>query len=198
LRHSFDRAAGRSALHLISAWAADQRLVLGQLAVDGQSNEITAVPKLLDMLSLGRTIVTVDALNCQRDIARQIVDQGGDYVLALKGNQGTLHADVALFLDDPQLAADSTHTTVDGDHGRIESRTATVSNDIAWLQEQHAWPGLAAAGQGPPQPRDRCQDHYRDRLLPAEPRRCAPNASLRSPATIGASRTACIGFWMSP
>lgn len=147
LRRSFDRAAGTSALHLISAWAADQRLVLGQLAVDDKSNEITAVPKLLNMLSLKGTIVTVDALNCQRHIAQQIVDQGGDYVLALKGNQGTLHADVSLFLDDPKAVADSAPSAVDGDHGRIETRTSTVSTDIAWLQEDHAWPGLAAIGK---------------------------------------------------
>jgi predicted transposase YbfD/YdcC len=144
LRHSFDRAAGTSALHLISAWAADQRLVLGQLAVDGKSNEITAVPKLLEMLSLKGTIVTADAMNCQRDIAEQVVEQRGDYVLALKGNQGTLHADVALFLDDPRLAPDSTHTEVDGGHGRIETRTSVVSTDVGWLQEQHQWPALAA------------------------------------------------------
>ena len=86
LRHSFDRAGEKAALHLVSAWAAEQRLVLGQLAVDDKSNEITAVPKFLDMLSLKGVSVTAYALNCQRDIARQIVDQGGDYVLALKGN----------------------------------------------------------------------------------------------------------------
>ncbi len=147
LRHSFDRAGEKSALHLVSAWAAEQRLVLGQLAVDDKSNEITAVPKLLEMLSLKGVIVTADALNCQRDIARQIVDQGGDYVLALKGNQRRLHGDVALFLDDPQLVADATHTTVDGEHGRIETRTATLSYDIGWLQERHDWPGLAAIGK---------------------------------------------------
>ncbi len=147
LRHSFDHAAGTSALHLISAWAADQRLVLGQLAVDGKSNEITAVPKLLAMLSLEGTIVTVDALNCQRDIARQIVDRGGDYVLALKGNQPTLHGDVTLFLDDPETAADSSHSEVGAGHGRIETRNVMVSSDIAWLQEHHDWPGLAAVGK---------------------------------------------------
>ncbi len=147
LRHSFDRATGGSALHLVSAWAAEQRLVLGQLAVDGKSNEITAVPKLLEMLSLKGTVVTVDAMGCQRDIAQQIIDQGGDYALALKGNQGSLHADVSLFLNDPQLAAEETHTSVDGEHGRIETRTAMVSSDIAWLQEQHAWPGLATVGK---------------------------------------------------
>jgi predicted transposase YbfD/YdcC len=147
LRRSFDRAAGKSPLHLVSAWAAEQRLVLGQLAVDGKSNEITALPKLLAMLSLKGAIVTADALNCQRAIAQQIIDQGGDYVLALKGNQVRLHADVSLFLDDPERAGDTSHTTVDGDHGRIETRTAQVSTDIAWLQEQHHWPGLAAIGK---------------------------------------------------
>jgi predicted transposase YbfD/YdcC len=76
-------------------------MVLAQVATDEKSNEITAVPKLLEMLSLKGTIVTVDALNCQREIARQIVDQGGDYALALKGNQGSLHSDVRLFLSDP-------------------------------------------------------------------------------------------------
>src|SRR5271157_3299962 len=82
LRRSFDRAAGKSPLHMLHAWSTDQRLLLGQMAVDGKSNEITAVPKLLELLSLKGAIVTADALNCQRAIATQIVDQGGDYVLA--------------------------------------------------------------------------------------------------------------------
>ncbi len=147
LRHSFDRAAGSSALHLIAAWAADQRLVLGQLAIYGKSNEITAIPKLLEMHTLKGTIVTIDAMGCHREIARQIVDQGGDYLLALKGNQTTLHADVALFLDDPEVLGDSSDSDVDAGHGRIETRNAMVSSDIAWLQDQHGWPGLAAIGK---------------------------------------------------
>ncbi len=130
---------------MVTAWGCDQRLVLAQIATAAKSNEITAVPKLLEMLSLKGTIVTVDALNCQRDIARRIVDQDGDYVLALKGNQGTLHADVRLFLDDPETRPTGTHTTVDGDHGRID--TCTVSTDIGWLQEVHDWPGLNAIGK---------------------------------------------------
>ncbi len=89
-------------------------------------------------------MVTVDALNCQRPIAQQIVAQGGDYALALKGNQGTLHADVSTFLDDPAAEATTVHTTVDADHGRIETRTAMVSTNVGWLQEQHQWPGLKA------------------------------------------------------
>src|ERR1039458_7797644 len=147
LRRSFDRASGKSALHMVSAWGCEQRLVLAQIATDAKSNEITAVPKLLEMLSLKGTIVTADALNCQRAIAQQIVDQGGNYVLALKGNQGTLHYDVSTFLDDPACKATVTDQTVDSDHGRIETRTATASTDIAWLQEDHRWPGLAAIGK---------------------------------------------------
>src|SRR5271166_4905199 len=94
LRRSFDRASGQSPLHMLHAWAVNQRLLLGQLAVDGKSNEITAVPKLLELLSLRGCIVTADALNCQRAIAAGVVAKGGDYVLALKGNQGSLHDDV--------------------------------------------------------------------------------------------------------
>jgi predicted transposase YbfD/YdcC len=147
LRRSFDRASGRSPLHMVSAWGCEQRLVLAQIATDAKSNEITAVPKLLEMLSLKGAIVTTDALNCQRDIAQQIKDQGGDYVLALKGNQGTLHDDVRRFLDDPHSKVVTAKPSVDADHGRIETRTATVSTDIAWLQDDHQWPGLIAVGK---------------------------------------------------
>jgi predicted transposase YbfD/YdcC len=147
LRRSFDRTSGRSPLHMVSAWGCEQRLVLAQIATDAKSNEITAVPKLLKMLSLKGAIVTTDALNCQRDIAQQIKDQGGDYVLALKGNQGTLHDDVRRFLDDPHSKVVTAKPSVDADHGRIETRTATVSTDIAWLQDDHQWPGLIAVGK---------------------------------------------------
>jgi predicted transposase YbfD/YdcC len=132
---------------MVSAWGCEQRLVLGQIAADAKSNEITAVPKLLEMLSLKGTIVTTDALNCQRAIAQQISDQGGDYALALKGNQSTLHDDVRRFLDDPESKISRAAPVVDGDHGRIETRTATVSTDIDWLQEDHRWPGLVAIGK---------------------------------------------------
>jgi predicted transposase YbfD/YdcC len=147
LRRSFDSASAKSALHMVSAWGCEQRLVLGQIATDAKSNEITAVPKLLAMLSLQGCIVTVDALNCQRAIASQIVDQGGDYALALKGNQGTLHDDVRRFLDDPMADKLTAEPVVEGDHGRIETRVATVSSKIDWLQEQHHWPGLQAVGK---------------------------------------------------
>ena len=149
LRRSFDRAAGKSPLHMLHAWSADQRLLLGQLAVDGKSNEITAVPKLLDMLAIEGAIVTIDAIGCQRAIARKIVEKKADYILALKGNQGTLHDDVGLFAAE-QKASDfkdttvSYHETVDADHGRIETRVTTVIHDIGWLQDRHKWPGLSS------------------------------------------------------
>jgi predicted transposase YbfD/YdcC len=147
LRRSFDRASGKSALHMVSAWGSEQRLVLAQIATDAKSNEITAVPKLLRMLALEGTIVTADALHCQRAIAAQIVEQKGDYALALKGNQGTLCDDVALLLDDPEWKASTAAPVVEADHGRIETRAATVSTEIGWLQEQHQWPGLKAVGK---------------------------------------------------
>ena len=100
------------------------------------------------MLTLKGAIVTADALNCQRAIAEQIVEQKGDYALALKGNQGTLHEDVVLLLDDPELKAEhAPQPVVEADHGRIETRTATVSTEIDWLQKQHQWPGLKAIGK---------------------------------------------------
>lgn len=147
LRRSFDRTSGKSALHMVSAWGSEQRLVLAQIATDAKSNEITAVPRLLKMLALKGTIVTADALNCQRAIAAQIVAQKGDYALALKGNQGTLFDDVVLLLDDAELKASTAAPVVEADHGRIETRTAMVSTEIDWLQKQHQWPGLKAIGK---------------------------------------------------
>ena len=146
LRRSFDRASGQSPLHMVSAWGCEQQMVLAQVATDAKSNEITAVPALLRLLKLKGTIVTADALNCQRSIAQQIVDGGGDYCLALKGNQGTLHDDVRRYFDDPNSEADTMKPLVDGDHGRIESRTATVTAAVAWLAH-HNWPGLKAIGK---------------------------------------------------
>src|SRR6202161_4010881 len=147
LRRSFDRASGKSPLHMVSAWGCEQRLVLAQIGTDAKSNEITAVPKLLEMLRLKGTIVTADVLNTQCAIAQQIVDQGGDYALLLKGNQGTLHDDVIVFLDDPNCKASTAQPVVEADHGRIETRTAIVSTAIDWLQEEHHWPGLKAIGK---------------------------------------------------
>ena len=147
LRRSFDHASAQSPLHLVSAWGTEQRLVLGQVAVDGKSNEITAVPQLLALLSLQDTIVTADAMHCQRAVATQVLAQGGNYVLALKGNPGTLHEDVRHLLDASPSLPTTTHTTLEKEHGRIETRTSVVLEEIAWVQEQHHWPGLAALGK---------------------------------------------------
>lgn len=144
------RSKGAKApIHMVSAFAARQRLVLGQVKVADKANEIVAIPKLLDMLALEGAVVTIDAMGCQRAIAQKIVDKKADYILALKGNQGALREDVELFAAEQKArnfkdATVSRHETVDGDHGRIETRAVTVVHDIAWLQERHLWPGLAS------------------------------------------------------
>ena len=112
-----------------------------------KSNEITAIPKLLDMLVVEGAIITIDAMGCQRDIARKVIDKKADYVLALKGNQGTLRDDVELFVNEQKAnnfhdTTVSQHHSVDGDHGRIETRRATAIHDVEWLQQRHKWPGL--------------------------------------------------------
>ncbi len=149
VRRSGRKTGSQEPIHMVSAFAARQRLVLGQVKVAAKSNEILAIPKLLDMLAIEGAIVTIDAMGCQRDIARKVIDKKADYLLALKGNQGSLRADVELFVAE-QKAAGFKNTeisrgeTIDGDHGRIETRTTTVIHDIAWLQERHDWPGLKA------------------------------------------------------
>jgi predicted transposase YbfD/YdcC len=146
-RRSFDRQNHRPPLHLISAWACEQRLVLGQRRVDDGANEIVALPELLALLALDGCIVTADAMHCQKDTAQAILARGGDYVLALKANQPALHEDVRLLLDDPDAPPDDLATTTDGDHGRIETRCAAVLYDVAWLAESHAFCGLSAVGK---------------------------------------------------
>src|SRR5271165_6117435 len=123
LRGSKTSPDGKGALHVVSAYATEAGLVLAQRAVDGKSNEITAIPELLDMLNLKGAIVSIDAMGTQKEIARRIVDKGADYVLALKGNQTSLHEDAALFFADPVCAAECTaHAETDAGHGRIEER----------------------------------------------------------------------------
>jgi predicted transposase YbfD/YdcC len=148
LRRSFDKASGQSPLHLVQAFAAEARLVLGQVAVDCKSNEITALPALLALLDVEERIVTADAMHTQRTTAEAVCARGGDYVLALKGNQESLFEDVKLFLDDPEVADNCpSFQSVDAGHGRIETRTAVISTDIGWLQDHHDWPGLGAIGK---------------------------------------------------
>ena len=157
-------------IHIVSAFAARQRLVLGQVKVAEKSNEIVAIPKLLRMLAIEGAVVTIDAMGCQRDIAQTIIDKKADYILALKGNQGTLKDDVKLFVDE-QKAVDFKDTkvsqdkTIDGDHGRIETRTVTVIHDVGWLQEQPRVAGPEKRRHGREQTRNRRQDRNRDAFL---------------------------------
>jgi len=149
LRRSFNAAGKKGAIHMVSAWCSEQNLVLGQVKVDEKSNEITAIPELLDLLQIHGAIVTIDAMGCQRNIAQQIIDKKGDYIFSLKGNQGTLRDDVELFFEE-QMRVDfadtivSCHQTVEKSHGRIEVRKVTVCSDVEWLQQRHDWPGLAS------------------------------------------------------
>jgi len=149
LRRSFDAGSGKAAIHMVSAWACDQQLVLGHREVDDKSNEITAIPDLLAPLVLKGATVTIDAMGCPRKICQQIIDQDADYVIGLKGNQGSLREDVELFFDEHMernIGEDfvKQSETIDADHGRIEARRYTVCSDIEWLREGHKWPGLKA------------------------------------------------------
>lgn len=148
-RRSGHKRKGQSPIHMVSAFAARERLVLGQMKVAEKSNEIVAIPKLLALLAIEGAIITIDAMGCQRDIAQAVVEKKADYVLALKGNQGSLRDDVELFVAEQKAAGfkDTTVSqdqTVDADHGRIETRTTTVIHHVDWLQERHNWPGLNA------------------------------------------------------
>ena len=153
LRRSFDKtdnkADNKGPIHMVSAWSSEQNLVLGQLKVDAKSNEITAIPELLDLLEIEGAIVTIDAMGCHRKIARKIREKKADYIFSLKGNQGTLRDDVELFFKEQgeRNFAETTvscHETVEKNHGRIETRKTIVCTDINWLQEAHDWPGLSS------------------------------------------------------
>lgn len=150
LRRSHDRNAGKKPIHMVSAWASENHMVLGQMKTDSKSNEISAIPQLLKLLDLQGCIVTIDAMGCQKDIAEQIVNQGADYVLALKGNQGRLHEDLKLFFQEALESGfrDTEHgyeESVDGDHGRIEIRRYWTTADLDWLPGLKLWKGIKTA-----------------------------------------------------
>lgn len=154
VRHSFDRFSGKAAVHLVSAWATEAGIALGQMKVDSDSNEITAIPKLLDILDIRGCIVTMDAMGCQKEIAKQIIDSGADYLLSLKGNQTKLHEDVKYFFDeafdaDFEEIEHRYFKSLDKDHGRIETRECWVVEDVAirWLGDTgYDWPGIRSIG----------------------------------------------------
>lgn len=147
LRRSFDRAAGKAAIHMVSAWATKNRLVLGQVKTDEKSNEITAIPKLLDVLALEGCIVTIDAMGCQKEIARKVTEKKADYIFGLKANQPTLHESVKAYFDEAlkhDFAGVRHGHSVDHfrGHGRVERRETWCTNDLGWFEEKDQWPGL--------------------------------------------------------
>ena len=204
-RQSFDRRGGQGPLHLISAFACATRLALGQRKVDGKSNEISALPELLALLTLdGCSLVgcgvptaphgvTADAMHCQKATAEAILDRGGDYVLAVKGNQKTLFEDIQLLLDDPDAAPDDTAETVDGDHGRIETRRAKVLHDVAGSPSGTVSPASGRSARSRPRARSTARRRP-PAAITSSPNRSPPRASSTSSAPTGTSRTACTGF----
>lgn len=145
---------GKKALHVVSAFAAKNKLVLGQIATDKKSNEITAIPELLKMLELEGCIVTIDAMGTQKEIAATIKEKGSDYVLSLKANQKALYDDIVLYTETELIPADKEeltakgayYSTLDNEHGRFEKREYYVCGDISWLPQKGEWAGLAGFG----------------------------------------------------
>jgi len=149
LRGSYEKDDPKAAIHMVSAWAHANRMILAQYKVESKSNEITAIPKLLEMLDLTGCLVTIDAMGCQGEMARQIHEQGADYILALKGNQSRLHGDVKTFFAEAKARnfrgmEVSSSETVNLGHARQEVRRCWVSHDVAWLDGAGKWAGLAS------------------------------------------------------
>jgi predicted transposase YbfD/YdcC len=135
-------------LNIVSAWATEKGLLLGQVQTDVKSNEITAIPQLLDMLNIKDCVISIDAMGCQKEIAKKIINKNGDYILALKGNQGTLREDVELFFSEEKnnwktLPYEQVRSIEKG-HGRIETREVYVIRDIDWLEQKKEWSNLSA------------------------------------------------------
>ena len=150
-RHSFDKASAKSALHMVSVWAVSQKLSIGCVAVDKKSNEITAIPEVLKLVELCGAIVTIDAMGCQTDIAEQIVEGGADYILAVKGNQKTLHEGIVEFFcdhleDNFVRVRASRHETFERGHGREEHRTYYICDVPENLPDAGRWKGLTQIG----------------------------------------------------
>jgi predicted transposase YbfD/YdcC len=152
LRHSYDRRSAKAAIHMVSAWAAQNHVVLGQLKTEEKSNEITAIPELLRLLDVSGCLVTIDAMGCQRAIAAQIVKQGGDYVLALKRNHETLYEAVEELFERAHVMPSAGlvlhyHETYDKAHGRVEIRRHWTTDAVAELEQHDAWAKLTCLGK---------------------------------------------------
>jgi predicted transposase YbfD/YdcC len=148
LRRSFDKVDAKAPIHMVSAFAAANGVVLGQVKVDDKSNEITAIPELLAALDLAGCLVTIDAMGTQREIAAQIIEADADYTMVLKENQPSLYVDVvaAFAATSKTDGATDSYSTRDAGHGRLEVRDYHIITDIADIQDKHNWPGLASIG----------------------------------------------------
>lgn len=152
LRHSYDKSAGKSAIYMVSAWASENKIVLGQVKTEEKSNEITAIPKLLDALEIKNSTVTIDAAGCQRKIASKIIEKGGDYTLAVKGNQGHLRDYIEdLFTtamkNDFQDVAYDYYESTDAGHGRVEVRRHWTVSELSGFSRKSDWKGLTSIGR---------------------------------------------------
>jgi predicted transposase YbfD/YdcC len=150
LRRSHDKKLGKKAIHIVNAWSKENKMFLGQLKTSEKSNEITAIPALLKILDVKGSTVTIDAMGCQTKIAKEIVKQGADYVLALKDNQKDLHENVKVYFDEvkenPKNTEHQFEETFDRGHGRIEIRRHYISNQIDWLPNKKRWENLNMIG----------------------------------------------------
>ena len=140
--HRRTASKNNPALHTLNAWSMENRLELSQLAVEEKSNEITAIPQLMDMLDLKGCVVTADALNCQKTVAAKAVEKKADYLLALKGNYPVFYEEVRTYMDDISICTSPGFEQIEKEHGRIETRRCWQSDSVAWYSDKAQWPGL--------------------------------------------------------
>ena len=199
LRRSYDRHSGKTALHMVSAWASGHHMRLGQVKTEDKSNEVAAIPKLLEVLEVAGCIVSCDAMGCQRDVAAAIRDQGVDYVLILERNQGELRSDVASLFDRLEVP-ESCHESVCGDHGRVEVRRCeAVEVAGRGVVDTEGWPGLRSVcrveSERHVDGEVATETRYFVSSLEAVAWRQTPRGFWRRFARTGTSRTSCTGFW---
>lgn len=140
VRGSRDENNGKHAIHMVSAWSYEHQLILGQLKTEKKCNEIEAIKQLIDLLSIEKSTITIDAMGCQKEIAEKIIGKNADYILAVKDNQGSLAEEVTALLK--SRTPNDQYTSIEKDHGRIETRTCKIINELEWLDGQGDWPGL--------------------------------------------------------
>ena len=198
LRRSFDKASSKAAIHMISAWASKAGVVLGQVKTDEHSNEITAIPKLLEILSLQGCIVTLDAMGAQKEVVQTIVEKGANYVIGLKGNQSSLHEATKAFFEEAREEKFETvkhdfYETLEKEHGRLETRKYWVSSILDWCKQKGDWAGLCSVGMVESQREigghTSTEVRYFISSLAGDARRSSPTPY----AATGQSRTACTG-----